>query len=179
MIRDDSTYRLIRDHLGSVRIVVNVASGTVAQRLSYDEFGIETENTNADWQPFGYAGGLTDSQTGLIRFGARDYDPQAGRWSAKDPIGFAAGGLGLYEYVGSDPINQFDPLGLYSWSEFGSDLSNGIVGFGDGVSSFLTFGILSTSDVRSWMGIEGGYDPCAGAYSLGNYTPVLKASEVP
>jgi RHS repeat-associated protein len=108
LVRGDSTYRLIRDHLGSVRVVVNVASGTIAQRLAYDEFGIETENTNPGWQPFGYAGGLTDSQTELIRFGARDYDPVAGRWTAKDPIGFAGGTASFYSYAANDPVNMVD-----------------------------------------------------------------------
>jgi len=111
LVRGDSTYRLIRDHLGSVRLVVNVASGTVAQRVSYDEFGIETENTNPGWQPFGYAGGLTDSQTGLVRFGARDYDPVAGRWTAKDPIGFAGRDTNLYAYAFNDPVGNIDPTG--------------------------------------------------------------------
>ena len=107
----DSTYRLLRDHLGSVRLVVNVASGSVAQRVRYDEFGIETENTNPGWQPFGYAGGLTDPATGLIRFGARDYDPATGRWTAKDPIGFAGGATSLYAYTFNDPVNRIDPSG--------------------------------------------------------------------
>ena len=35
----------------------------------------------ASFQPFGFAGGLYDHQTGLIRFGARDYDSEAGRWT--------------------------------------------------------------------------------------------------
>ena len=111
LVRGDSTYRLIRDHLGSVRLVVNVASGTVAQQLAYDEFGIETENTNPGWQPFGFAGGLADPQTGLVRFGARDYDPVAGRWTAKDPIGFAGGATSLYEYAAADPVNMLDHSG--------------------------------------------------------------------
>lgn len=62
-------------------------------------------------QPFGYAGGLTDSQTGLIRFGARDYDPVAGRWTAKDPIGFAGGASSLYEYAANNPVFYVDPTG--------------------------------------------------------------------
>ncbi len=62
LIKGGQTYRLILDHLGSVRLVVNTADGTVAQRLSYDEFGQVTENTAQGFQPFGYAGGCTTTR---------------------------------------------------------------------------------------------------------------------
>jgi hypothetical protein len=47
-----------------------------------------------------------------VRFGYRDYDPDIGRWTAKDPIGFAAGDTDLYGYCLNDPINWTDPFGL-------------------------------------------------------------------
>jgi uncharacterized protein RhaS with RHS repeats len=50
-----------------------------------------------------------------VRFGARDYDPETGRWTAKDPIGFAGGDTNLYGYVANDPVNWVDPLGLQAW----------------------------------------------------------------
>jgi hypothetical protein len=43
-----------------------------------------------------------------VRFGARDYDASTGRWTNKDPTRFQ-GGLNLYEYAYSDPVNFFDP----------------------------------------------------------------------
>ena len=49
--------------------------------------------------------------TQLIRFGARDYDPETGRWTAKDPILFAGGDTNLYGYVINDPVNWVDPEG--------------------------------------------------------------------
>jgi len=49
---------------------------------------------------------------GLVRFGARDYDPATGRWTAKDPILFQGGDTDLYRYVLSDPVNKVDPTGL-------------------------------------------------------------------
>jgi uncharacterized protein RhaS with RHS repeats len=50
----------------------------------------------------------------LVRFGFRDYDPDIGRWTAKDPILFASGDTDLYGYVLNDPINFLDPDGLFS-----------------------------------------------------------------
>jgi RHS repeat-associated protein len=111
MIKAGATYRLVSDQLGSVRTVVNIADGTIAQRLDYDEFGRIVRNTAPGFQPFGYAGGLTDDHTRLVRFGTRDYDPEVGRWTAKDPIGFNAGDANLYAYVHNDPINYIDPTG--------------------------------------------------------------------
>jgi RHS repeat-associated protein len=111
-IRNGTTYRIITDHLGSVRLVVDATSGAVAEQIDYDEWGNVTSDTNAGLQPFGYAGGLYDGATGLVRFGARDYDASTGRWTAKDPITFGGGSLGLYSYVDSDPINLADPVGL-------------------------------------------------------------------
>jgi len=55
-------------------------------------------DTSPKFQPFGFAGGLYDPDTGLVRFGARDYDAAAGRWTAKDPSRFA-GGLDLCAYA--------------------------------------------------------------------------------
>lgn len=112
MIRDGVTYRIVSDHLGSPVLVVNVADGAIAQAIDYDEFGRVLRDTNPGFQPFGFAGGLYDRDTGLVRFGARDYDPETGRWTAKDPIGFAGGDTNLYGYTWNDPINWIDPSGL-------------------------------------------------------------------
>jgi RHS repeat-associated protein len=53
-------------------------------------------------------GGLYDPDTGLVRFGARDYDPNIGRWVSKDPILFKGHQANLYVYAGNDPINRAD-----------------------------------------------------------------------
>jgi RHS repeat-associated protein len=111
MIKGGVTYRLVLDELGSVRLVVNSADGTIVQRLDYDEFGRVTQNTNAGFQPFGFAGGLYDGQTTLVRFGARDYDAVAGRWTSKDPLGFSGEEANLYSYLGNDPVGYYDPEG--------------------------------------------------------------------
>jgi RHS repeat-associated protein len=111
MLKGGATYRIVADHLGSVRLVIDVASGQIAQRLDYDAFGAVLLDTNPGFQPFGYAGGLHDRDTGLVRFGARDYDPAIGRWTAKDPIRFRAGAANLYTYAGNEPTNALDVTG--------------------------------------------------------------------
>lgn len=112
MVKAGRTYRLITDHVGSVRLVVDAASGAVMQRLDYDAFGRLTRNTSPGFQPFGFAGGLFDDDTKLTHFGARDYDAATGGWISADPILFEADGSNLYAYVGSDPVNDRDPSGL-------------------------------------------------------------------
>ena len=51
MIRDGVTYRIISDHLGSVRLVVNAHSGEVVQRMDYDEFGNVLLDSNPGFNP--------------------------------------------------------------------------------------------------------------------------------
>jgi RHS repeat-associated protein len=114
MIRDGRRYRIFSDHLGSPRLIVDADTGETIQRLDYDEFGRVLQDTNPGFQPFGFAGGIYDQHTGLVRFGARDYDPYAGRWAVKDPILFDGDGPNVYAYALNDPINNHDIHGLRS-----------------------------------------------------------------
>src|SRR5262249_27285504 len=99
LIKGGVTYRIVADHLGSPRLVVDVATGIVVQRLDYDEFGRVLTDTNPGFQPFGFAGGLYDHDTKLVRFGARDYESETGRWTGKNPILFSGGDPNLYGYA--------------------------------------------------------------------------------
>jgi RHS repeat-associated protein len=91
--------------------VVDVETGAIEQRLDYDEFGNVLANTSPGFQPFGFAGGLYDGATGLVRFGAREFDPSIGRWISNDPIRFEGGDANLYAYSVNDPVNRLDPSG--------------------------------------------------------------------
>jgi RHS repeat-associated protein len=114
MLRGGTTYRIISDQRGSVRLVAHATTGDIVQRIDYDAFGRVTQDTNPGFQPFGFAGGLYDPDTGLVRFGARDYDARTGRWTSKDPLLFAGGDTNLYAYVQNDPVNWLDPTGTQS-----------------------------------------------------------------
>ena len=84
--------------------------------MDYGPFGAVLFDSNPGFQPFGFAGGIYDRDTGLVRFGARDYDPEIGRWTAKDPIDFGGGDSNLFQYALSDPTSRLDLNGLWSLS---------------------------------------------------------------
>ena len=112
MFREGKQYLIISDHLGSVRQVIDTETGEIKQEIEYDAWGNVTKDSHPQFQPFGFAGGLYDPDTRLTRFGARDYDAETGRWTAKDPILFNGGDTNLYGYVLQDPVNLIDPEGL-------------------------------------------------------------------
>ncbi len=113
MTSGGTTYYLAYDQAGTLKAVAD-ASGTVLLKRQYDSFGniLNEENSLPFEVPFGFAGGLYDKDTKLVRFGYRDYDPETGRWTAKDPILFAGGDTDLYGYCLNDPVNWVDPDGL-------------------------------------------------------------------
>ena len=112
MSYNGSTYYLAYDQIGSLKAVID-ASGMIVKKIDYDSFGSIISDMNPSLTvPFGFAGGLHDRDTGLVRFGARDYDPALGRWTAKDPIDFGGGDTNLYSYVVNNSINKIDPFGL-------------------------------------------------------------------
>lgn len=112
IVQNGVSYRIIYDHLGSPRLVVNTTDGAVVQRLDYDAFGNVLLDTEPGFQPFGFSGGLYDADTGLVRLGMRDYEPSTARWATIDPILFWGGEPNLYGYSGQDPLNAVDPFGL-------------------------------------------------------------------
>ena len=176
------TYEVIRDQRGDVRRVLNDTDGSVLQAIDYDEFGNVTRDTNPGLQPFGFAGGLYDSATGLVHFGARDYDPVTGTWLQRDPILFNGGTPNLYQYALSDPINLMDPtgqIGVLSGALIGGAIALGIVATGGALAAVLPFiagtatttlgaavvaGVGSAISSGIGLGIIGGGVALGGAY---------------
>jgi len=111
MTSNGQKYYLHYDQVGSLRAISDT-SHNIVKEITYDTYGnILTDSNPSFTIPFGFAGGLYDADTKLIRFGYRDYDAYTGKWTAKDPIGFSGGDSNLYGYVLGDPVDLFDPTG--------------------------------------------------------------------
>jgi RHS repeat-associated protein len=108
-------YRVLRDQLGSPLLIVNTTNAAdVMLNAGYSAFGRRTLTSGAVVIPtHGFAGGIYDEDTELTRFGARDYDPVVGRWTAKDPIQWRGLQANLYAYASNDPVNLIATLGLH------------------------------------------------------------------
>ena len=165
MTKGGSTYYLTYDQVGSLRIVAD-ASGNVVKRIDYDSFGNIIDDTDLTFRvPFGFAGGLNDRDTGLVRFGYRDYDPDISRWTAKDPIFFAGGDTDLYGYCLNNPINLIDPAG-----EVG--IPGAVMGVILGASAGFTSGIASGNPSAGfWSGLAGAVAGGVAGGAVGFFAP--------
>ncbi|MGY4719895.1 RHS repeat-associated core domain-containing protein [Naumannella huperziae] len=62
----------------------------------------------------GFVDGTVDSKVGIVRIGARDYDPGSGRFLSPDPVIDPAdpGQWNAYGYGNGNPVSKPDPTGL-------------------------------------------------------------------
>ena len=78
----------------------------------YSPFGQlnKAEGVYAHENPFRFSSEYYDSETSLVYYNYRYYDPQLGRWLSRDPIQ-ELGGENLYGHTQNNPIDRFDRNG--------------------------------------------------------------------
>ena len=116
----------LRDHLGSVRAVVDGDTGTVIEASDYYPFGkrIPTPVTEpvapTSQNRWLFSGKESQSFLSaaipLLDFGARMYDPLTARWTAQDPLAEKYYAVSPYAYCIGNPISLFDPNGTDVWT---------------------------------------------------------------
>ncbi|MBI5543612.1 MAG: hypothetical protein HY901_06975 [Deltaproteobacteria bacterium] len=121
VVKGERGYRIVTDHLGSPRLVVEQQTEEVVQAIEYDAWGNVVSDSNPGFQPFGFAGGLHDRDLGMVRFGRRFYDPETGRFIRQEPVlkrpavvaAYALSGTALhpYSYAANNPMYYYDPDG--------------------------------------------------------------------
>ncbi|WP_324171203.1 RHS repeat-associated core domain-containing protein [Sulfurimonas sp.] len=94
----------------------------------------------------------------------REYDPQTGKWTAKDPIDFQGGDANLYGYIFGDPVNLVDPEGLGGFSLDFSPLTSMPMDMDFAFSDWLKNYI---------KGMYGGVAVMSAGLDMLNYTPPI------
>ncbi|MBF8189726.1 type IV secretion protein Rhs [Nonomuraea sp. K274] len=114
---DDQVFFLVNDHQGTAQAAVNAGSGDLAVRRQ-TPFG-EDRGSPPPWWPGqrGFVGGTQDPSTDLVHLGAREYDPENGRFLSVDPIINEEDPqqLNAYAYANNSPVSMSDPDGQLVW----------------------------------------------------------------
>lgn len=135
---DGTTQYLHSDLIGSVRVITNT-SGTAIGITEYDPYGNRTSHSGTADSNLGYTGALTDQITGLVYLRARDYDPITGGFLTVDPA--ISISTQPYAYVGNDPLQFSDALGLVNgWAIVGA------VGLGIAIAGLALTGVGLAAD---------------------------------
>ena len=129
------TYKVqhyLRDHLGSVRSVIDGDTGAVVETNDYYPFGkritpppvaepVEATSQSAT-SPNRWLFSGKESQSflyaniPLLDFGARMYNPTIARWTTSDPMSEKYYGISPYVYCLGNPISIIDPNGMDIWT---------------------------------------------------------------
>jgi len=163
--RTDSngTTSYLTDALGST-VGLSGSTGNTVTGYNYDAYGNTTTTGTTSANSIQYAGRENDG-TGLYFNRARYFSPKLGRFISRDPIGLD-GGINTYAYVGGNPINYIDPLGLWSLGfQSYSGFGGGVVLAGEGLHfTSITFrggvGVGVGIDFNPWGGPPDEKAPC-------------------
>jgi RHS repeat-associated protein len=118
-IKQNNTYYFYHnDHLGTPQ-KITAMNGAVVWSAKYSSFGKANVEVETITNNLRFPGQYYDQETGLHYNFFRYYDSLTGRYLTADPIGLD-GGVNLFTYVKNDPMNNVDPLGLYSTYTFDS-----------------------------------------------------------
>ncbi len=110
LIKDNASYYYMVDGNKNIVGLVN-ESGALANHYEYTPFGKLINEVEAIENPFKFSSEYADTETGLIYYNYRYYNPATGKWLKRDPIQ-EQGGLNLYGFVGNNSVSYFDLFGL-------------------------------------------------------------------
>jgi RHS repeat-associated protein len=114
-------YIYLKDTHGSMTGLVDLAGNRVAT-YEADPYGEPIVDQGTIYNPYRWNGEQLDAESGLTYMRNRYYQAATGRFIQRDPIGYA-GGLNLYSFGNSDPVNNSDPWGLDDEHAFNAQMA--------------------------------------------------------
>jgi RHS repeat-associated protein len=142
-LKDDHHYNTLKDHLGSVRIIVDDKAAVVAA-YDYDLYGNLTvlQEPEPNFFPYLYTSQEFDTELGIYNYKARFYFSRVGRFGVVDNYNQF---YSPYIFAGNSPFVYVDPSGNFSIGNFFSAIGGAIIGAFEiliGVAIDVVAGIL-------------------------------------
>ncbi|MEO6888751.1 MAG: RHS repeat-associated core domain-containing protein [Ktedonobacteraceae bacterium] len=110
MKQGNALYYLLGDILGSVSVVLK-DDGTFQASQLFAPYGTTRYTQGTMPTTYNFTGQRLDSQTGLLYYNSRYYDPISGRFTRADTIDTNAEGMDPYAYVAGNPETLIDSTG--------------------------------------------------------------------
>ncbi|UDQ98399.1 RHS repeat-associated core domain-containing protein [Lentisphaerota bacterium WC36G] len=108
--KDGVVFNYIADGNKNITQLIDMSSGSIANRYDYSPFGQLIADVETVENPFKFSSEFHDEESGLVYYNYRYYNPTTGKWLNRDPIQ-EKGGLNIYGFVNNQPITKVDNLG--------------------------------------------------------------------
>jgi len=168
VLENDAAYNLLYDDRGTILGVTDATTGELLEKLYYNTTGIITSHCpggtptlddyglplrRSRYVRFGFTGMYHERLTGLYHTHFREYDPVHSIWLSRDPIA-ELGGMNLSAFCAADPVNFYDPLGLWpDWNQVGTRALGGLQMVGGVVEMTVGVGLVKAGVATSWAGV--------------------------
>ncbi|UDQ98345.1 RHS repeat-associated core domain-containing protein [Lentisphaerota bacterium WC36G] len=110
--KDGVVFNYIADGNKNITQLIDMSSGSIANRYDYSPFGQLSLDNETVANPFKFSSEYAEKETGLVYYNYRYYNPSTGKWLSRDPIQ-EAGGVNVYGFIKNSTINYYDLLGLH------------------------------------------------------------------
>lgn len=164
-IKDNQQYNTLKDHLGSVRVILDSNAAVVAA-YDYDLYGNMTvlQEPESNFFPYLYTSQEFDAELGIYNYKARFYFSRVGRFGVTDNYNQF---YSPYIYAGNSPMVYVDPSGNFSIGNFFSAIGGAIIGAFEiliGVAVDIIAGVLEAVTLGLSTPVSVGLSMVAGAF---------------
>jgi len=132
-------------------------AGSLVWFAKYKGFGSVASEIGVNPTQSGFSGARIEGPTGLLRMGARHYDPTTGRFLQSDPLGVRADQP--YAYAANNPYVFSDPSGLSPFVNSSADRQLNLIGINSspgrgGQGAYSSQGVGAGQGVAKYVGLQ-------------------------
>jgi RHS repeat-associated protein len=170
----------ISDHLGDTRLTFDSSTGAsrLVQQDNYMPFGMDISvgTATAPQNLYLYNNKELQTNTQLVDYGARFYDPVVARWTTVDPLAEKSRRFSSYVYVENNPIRNIDPDGMETQNggccDFSKMIKNAYNKTVNAVSNAIKSLPTIKTEIKTSVGLQAGIETPVGEVKFAPLTVV-------